>query len=157
LPDRFSLQQVYLDPNKTSSDVLGTTEEFLRRLNSNPDLSPDPKSIGDFTLLPYQVDALTGHEVTNIFGKAFAKYIADAPVGRWSGPYESSFGVHLIRILNREPGQIPSMADIRRAIEREWTAEHRNAANDAYYQELRSRYDVEIRLPDPVNDTFAMR
>ena len=54
------------------------------------------------------------------------------------------------------PG-IPSMADIRQEIEREWTAEHRKAANDAYYQALRSRYDVEIRLPDPSKNTLAMR
>lgn len=157
LPDRYSLQQVYLDPNKTSSDVLGTAEELLRRLKSNPELPPDRTSIGDFTLLPYQVDALTGPEVANIFGQAFAKYISYAPVGRWSGPYESSFGVHLIRILNREPGKRPAMADIRRVIEREWYAEHRKAANVAYYQELRSRYDIEIRLPDPANKTLAMR
>jgi parvulin-like peptidyl-prolyl isomerase len=156
-PDRYSLQQVYLDPSKTSSDVLRTAEDLIRRLNSNPALAPDPTSIGDFTILPYQVDALTGHEVANIYGKAFATYIADAPGGRWSGPYESSFGVHLIRILNREPGQIPSMAEIRRVIEQEWTAKQRNAANDAYYQMLRSRYDVEIRLPDPANKTLAMR
>ena len=157
LPDRYSLQQVYLDPNKTSSDVLGTAEELLRRLKSNPERPPDRTSIGDFTLLPYQVDALTGPEVANIFGQAFAKYISYAPVGRWSGPYESSFGVHLIRILNREPGKIPAMVDIRRVIEREWYAERRKAANVVYYQELRSRYDIEIRLADPANKTLAMR
>jgi hypothetical protein len=49
------------------------------------------------------------------------------------------------------------MAEIRRVIEQEWTAKQRNAANDAYYQMLRSRYDVEIRLPDPANKTLAMR
>ena len=157
LPDRYSLQHVYLDPNKTSSDVSRTAEELLRRLNRNPDLSPDPTSVGDFTLLPCQVDALTVHEVANIFGQAFANGITDAPVDQWSGPYASSFGLHLVRILDRETGQIPAMAGIRRVIEREWTAEHRNAANDAYYQKVRSRYDVEIRLPEPANNTLAMR
>jgi hypothetical protein len=157
LPDRYSLQHVYLDPNKTTSDVSGTAEELLRRLNRNPDLYPDPTSVGDFTLLPYQVDALTVHEVANIFGQAFANGITDAPVGQWSGPYASSFGLHLVRILNRETVQIPAMAGIRRVIEREWTTEHRNAANDAYYQKVRSRYDVEIRLPEPANNTLAMR
>jgi hypothetical protein len=157
LPDRYSLEQVYLNPNNDSSDVLQKAEFLLTSLNASHGLSFDLTSIGDFTLLPHQVESLTGPEVANIFGKAFAKYIEDAPVGQWSGPYESNFGVHLVRILNRELGQIPAMADIRRLIEREWYAEYRQAANDAYYRELRSSYDIEIQLPNPANKTLAMR
>jgi hypothetical protein len=147
-PDRFSFQQVYLSRHNASSDVKRNADNLLKRLNSQPENSADPKSIGDFTMLPFQLDAVTVPEVTNTFGKGFAKYIENAPTGRWSGPYESSFGLHLIRIIKRDAGGLPAMADIRPILEREWFSERRKEAKELFYQTLRARYDIDIRLPD---------
>ncbi|KPJ78077.1 MAG: hypothetical protein AMJ54_05120 [Deltaproteobacteria bacterium SG8_13] len=157
-PDRFSFQQVYLNPQNAPGDVKRKAEQLLARLNSKSLPSADPESIGDISLLPYQLDALTAPEVSNTFGNGFAKFIKTAPTGRWSGPYESSFGIHLVRILAREPGYLPAMADIRPVVEREWYTERRKETKDLYYQEMRSRYDVDIRLPDGATaKTLAVR
>ena len=157
-PDRFSLQQVYLNPNKPSGDVKRTAAELLARLNTDPALATDPKSIGDATMLPAQLDMVTRREAGNAFGRGFAKNIENAPTGRWSGPYESSYGYHLIRITKREAGGLPAIAEIRPILEREWNVDRRKESNERFYQALRARYDVEIRLPaDPAGKILAVR
>jgi len=158
LPDRFSFQQIYINPLKTSGDAKQSAEELLTFLNSNSPLSVDLKSIGDMTMLPSELDAVSGPEVDNMFGKGFARKIENAPNGRWSGPVESSFGIHLVRIRKREAGRLPPLAEIRPLLEREWYSERRKEARDQFYQALRQRYDIEIRLPEAsTGKTLAVR
>ena len=157
-PDRFSLQQVFLNPNKPSGDINRAAAELLARLNTDPALTADPKSFGDATMLSAQLDGVTRREVANTFGRGFERNIENAPTGCWSGPYESSYGLHLVRITRREAGGLPAMAEIRPILEREWYAERRKEANERFYRALRARYDVEIRLPaDPADTTLAVR
>jgi parvulin-like peptidyl-prolyl isomerase len=157
-PDRFRLQQVYLNPDKRQDDVKQAAVELLAALSANPALAADPGSLGDATMLPARLDGVTRREVAHTFGPGFAKDLANMPVGRWSGPYESSYGLHLVRITERKSGGLPAMAEIRSVLEREWRTEHSKAANERFYQTLRARYDVEIRLPaDLTAKTLAVR
>jgi len=157
-PDRFSFQQVYLNPYRSAGDVKGAAARLLVRLNAEPDLEVDPKLIGDATMLPATLNAATPREVANVFGRGFAEAIENAPTDRWSGPFESSYGLHLVRMTAREAGSLPALEEVRSIVEREWFAERRRATNDNFYQALRQRYDVEIRLPaDSVSKTLAVR
>ncbi len=157
-PDRFSIQQIYLNPHKHRANLKRTTAELLERLNTDSAFAADYQAIGDVTLLPAQLDGVTRGEVSNTFGPGFAKDLANMPVGRWSGPYESSYGLHLVRITERKPGGLPAMEEIRPVLEREWRTERSKEANERFYQALRSRYDVEIRLPaDSASKTLAVR
>ena len=157
-PDRFSFQQIYFNPDKRSGDVKQTAVELLVGLNTDPALAADPNSLGDATMLPAQLDGVTQREVNNTFGRGFAKDIEDLPLGQWSGPYESSYGLHLVRITTREAGDLPAVAEIRPVLEREWRTERRKAANERFYESLRARYNIEIRLPaDSSDKTLAVR
>jgi len=157
-PDRLSFQQVYLNPYKHGINVRRSAGVLLARLNTAPALAPDLKLIGDATMLPAQLDAVTQREVANTFGRGFAEDIEDAPTGRWSGPYESSYGLHLVRMTKREVGNFPSVVEMRPILEREWYAERRKEADNSFYQVLRARYEVEIRLPaDPAREAVAVR
>ena len=157
-PDHFSFQQIYFNPDKRSGDVKQTAVELLVDLNTDPALAADPNSLGDATMLPAQLDGVTQREVNNTFGRGFAKDIEDLPLGQWSGPYESSYGLHLVRIDTREAGDLPAVAEIRPVLEREWRTERRKAANERFYESLRARYNIEIRLPaDSSDKTLAVR
>jgi len=158
LPERLSFQQVYLNPYRSAGDVKGAAARLLVRLNAEPGIEADPKLIGDATMLPTTLDAATPREVDNVFGRGFAEAIKNAPTGRWTGPFASSYGLHLVRMTEREAGSLPTLEEVRSIVEREWFAERRKAANDEFYQALRQRYDVEIRLPaDSVSTTLAVR
>jgi len=158
IPDRFSFEQIYLNPYKPSADAGQRAAELLERLNVDPSLAADPTSLGDASLLPVQFDAATVSEVSRTFGHAFAKDIEEMHVDRWSGPYESSYGLHLVRMTGRQAGGQPAVADIRSALEREWTAERRREADERFYRSIRARYNVEIRLPaDSAGKILAVR
>jgi hypothetical protein len=158
MPDRFSFQQVYLNPYRSAGDVEGAAARLLVRLNAQPDLEVDSNLIGDATMLPTALVAATLREVDSVFGRGFAKAIENTPTGRWAGPFESSYGLHLVCMTAREAGSLPTLEEVRSIVEREWFAERRRAANDEFYQALRQRYDVEIRLPaDSAGTTLAVR
>jgi len=158
LPDRFSFQQVYLNPNGAAGDVKRAAAHLRVRLNAEPGFEADPKFTGDATMLPATLDAATPSQVDHVFGRGFAGAIENAPTGRWAGPFESSYGLHLIRITARQAGSLPTLEDVRTIVEREWFAERRRAVSDNFYQALRQRYDVEIRLPaDSAAKTLAVR
>lgn len=157
-PTRLSFQQIYLNPIKAAGGMNQTVSDLLTRLNSDPTISDDTKLIGDITMLPKQLNAVTESEVAHTFGERFAKGIENATTDRWSGPYESSYGLHLVRILEREEGGFPEIKEIRPILEREWYNARRKEAKDRYYQKLRERYEVEIRLPAGKNSkTLAVR
>ena len=80
------------------------------------------------------------------FGDDFAHKLTDAPVGRWAGPFASAFGQHLVLVTERRPATLAPFEQVRAAVEREWYAERRAAAQDEQFKVLLARYKV-IVLP----------
>jgi hypothetical protein len=104
---------------------------------------------GDPTLLPDGMQRATADDISRTFGQEFADRLAAAPVGEWSGPYASGYGLHLVYITQHVPASGVVLADVRDAVEREWLAEQRRAANERFYQAMRERYSIEIQFPKP--------
>jgi parvulin-like peptidyl-prolyl isomerase len=57
---------------------------------------------------------------------------------------ESGFGLHLVRIRERQPGSLPPLAEVREAVEREWRNARRKEAAEAFYRGLRDRYVISV-------------
>jgi parvulin-like peptidyl-prolyl isomerase len=93
------------------------------------------------------LELASAREIANAFGSELAEAVAAAGQGAWSGPHRSAFGFHLILVSASEPGGVPDLAEIRSVVDREWSNERRQEANDRFYQALRDRYSVEIHLP----------
>jgi parvulin-like peptidyl-prolyl isomerase len=70
--------------------------------------------------------------------------LAQAAAGSWVGPLRSAYGLHLVFVTAVEPAALPPFEAVRPAVEREWFAEHRAAAQTAQYQALRARYQVTV-------------
>lgn len=47
-----------------------------------------------------------------LFGAGFGAAIASAPVGRWSGPHRSAFGLHLVYVQARHGGEVRTIAEV---------------------------------------------
>ena len=70
--------------------------------------------------------------------------LATLPIGTWSGPLASGYGVHLVRVTSRMPGRPGTLAEVRTAVERDWESDRRVSASEDYYQKARQKYDVVI-------------
>ena len=109
----------------------------------------EPAGLGRPTMLPRRIDSQDIDIVGRDFGAEFAAALATLPVGQWSGPVPSGFGVHLVRVAAWTPPASPGLAQIRPAVQREWENERRHSALDTSYQRMRANYDVVIQAQLP--------
>jgi hypothetical protein len=145
--DRFrtqpliSFRQVFVSMNR-GSVAESDARQILTRLAS---AAPGATGGGDTLLLGEGFSPTPLDRIAALFGDDFAHSIAQAPPGSWVGPLRSSYGLHLVRVTAVESAALPLFEDVRPAVEREWFAEHRAAAQTAQYQALRARYRVIVQ------------
>ncbi len=147
-PARVSLRQLFLAPGRPGAPPQERAEALLRQLRGEAAGGADGEPLGDSTLLPERLEAASPRDLESVFGAAFSDAVAAAPVGVWSGPLPSSFGLHLVYVSAREPGRMPSLAESRRSALREWSAARRAEAVEQFERKLRAGYQVEIRIPE---------
>ena len=143
---QFTFSQVYLDPQKHGENLSRDVDQLLGQLRlagSRPDLS----KLGDSLLLEQDFAAVSVGEVSKQFGEKFAAKLVELPIGEWSGPIESGYGLHLVFVNERKDGSLPALADVRETVKRDWVNAQRSETNEKFYQALLKRYTVTIEDP----------
>jgi len=141
--ERFTFTQVFLNPEKHGDSLARDAAGLLARLNE-AGASADASVVGDPFLLEHRFTAVPASEVAQQFGPQFAAQLGGMSLGRWQGPVESGYGVHLVRVSERTTGGVPALADVRDAVRREWDTARRREANEEFYAKLLERYTVTI-------------
>lgn len=144
---RVTFRQLFLDPAKRGAAVDADAKALVSRLNTPG--APDAATQGDRLPLReprYADEPLT--EVARLFGRDFADALVKQPVGRWSGPVPSGYGVHLVKVESLVPGGVPLLAEVRPLVEREWSNARRQELAKAFYEKLRAKYTVTVKMPD---------
>ena len=150
-PERFAqpailtFEQVYLGPPGSSPDVIqiaAVTGESLRR-------GANPEALGRPTLLARQMRDAPADLVARDFGGAFAAALERVRVGEWSGPIESSFGAHYVRVSRRTPAAVAELSAVRDQVIREWENDRRQRARVEAYARIRAGYDITIEADLP--------
>jgi len=145
---RATFLQVYLDPRKRSATLDADAKRLLDTLNRAA-VSPDLSKLGDtLTLLETRYENATQTDLARLFGSDFADALVKQPVGKWVGPIPSGYGVHLVRLDALTPGGAPPLADVRPLVEREWANAKRIEVAKAFYDKLRAKYKVTVRMPE---------
>jgi len=142
-PERLSLQQVLFSPARRGDGARGEAERALAELRAGRGPA-DPRQLGDPTLLPPALESASLPEIAAAFGNDFADRLEEAPVGEWIGPVPSTFGLHLVRVDDREAEELPALAEIRPRVLSDWEAGQRRGANDAFLARLLAKYEVRI-------------
>jgi hypothetical protein len=146
---RASFRQVYLDPRKRGNALAADVKRLLGQLNA-PGPAADPAQLGDaLMLLEARYVNESSTDIARLFGRDFADALAKQPVGTWSGPIPSGFGVHLVKVDAFTPGGAPSLDVVRPLVEREWRNARRQELQKAFYDKLRARYTISVRMPEP--------
>jgi parvulin-like peptidyl-prolyl isomerase len=105
---------------------------------------------------PFQAQALSvagsmddaaSNDIAQQFGNAFADSLRTLPQGRWSGPVQSGFGWHAVRVRATTAAATPRLADIRQRVSNDWRAETQAKREAAAYQALLDGYDIRIAKP----------
>lgn len=140
-PPRISLEQLYLGDD--TPDVRAAAAAALKGL------APGARPTVATAALPLasRFVAASQTDLAAQMGDDFAAALATLPVGTWSGPVVSGFGLHLVRISERRPAPPPRLADVRQRLENDWRNAAVRRAQDAQLKELLQGYDVTIKRP----------
>jgi len=135
---RMSLEQIFLGENPASERI--TT--LLASLQNTSEI--DPLRWSERTLLPPQMGLSTPDAINAVFGAGFFEQLKSLPVGVWTGPVESAYGIHLVRIGESEAASVPLLEDVHSQVLREWKADKAQELRDQVYKRLRERYQIEL-------------
>ena len=141
-----TFHQIYLDAARRGDAVDQDAARLLEELRKRGPAA-DVSDLGDPTLLEREYEQTALSVIARSLGKEFAAGLAPLPVGEWSGPLRSAYGVHLVYVVERSESALPPFEDIRDAVRREWTNARRKAESEKLYRSLLERYSVTVERP----------
>lgn len=144
---KMALRQVYLDPEKHPE----TFERDVAELKSKLNEESDPHEYGDTTLLPAVFELSPLSQFTQMFGGQFGAEVFALNAGQWQGPVPSSYGAHLVFVVEKQEGRLPPLEEIRSKVELEWFARKRVNAKLEFYERLRENFEIVIESPKEVS------
>ena len=142
LGPRLSFEQIYFGENARSEIIASA----LSRLQSEP--TTDPQTLGERTMLPAKLGLSSTEAIVGVFGKGLFEQLVELPAGQWVGPVQSTYGAHVIRILDRLPSRTAPLEEVRKEVLRDWKRAKANEIHDRDYAERRARFVVDIRRRD---------
>lgn len=134
---RFSFDHFYV----ADGDVAVATS-VLEQLRAG--ILTDESAAVRSGLLPDRIDDLSETQISALLGSTFTQQLILLQPGDWTGPIESPFGVHLVRIDRVVESVVPSLELIRKDVRREWLVERRKASREAMIDALREKYRITI-------------
>lgn len=134
-PARLAVSLVYLGQNP------GTT--FVEQTRARLAAGEDHRQLGQASLLPSDFGLSARNAVDGNFGSGFFDQVQPLPLGEWSGPVQSSFGLHLVRLDDRWDAVLPPFGAIRDRVLADWREKKVQSATETYIDNLRSTYTVQ--------------
>jgi hypothetical protein len=156
-PDKFRVEpevafsQVYFNTSRRGDSALAAASKVLAQLSRAGESTTGSES-GDPTMLPHDVPLSRLGEVASVFGDEFVQQIAQLEPGRWAGPVQSGYGLHLVYVSERMEGRSRPLPEVREAVQREWVAEHRKEIANETYGKLREKYVIVVETAKPQVD-----
>jgi hypothetical protein len=145
---------------ETRSDLVRTlarvsfTQVFFRREDGDgraraslvalSDAAATPGEEGDRLLLGDTFADQDEPALTNLFGTSFAQAVLALPAGHWSGPIESGYGLHLVKVTAVSPPQARPFAEVRELLAEEWRRQRQETAQTQLLQGLMRKYQVVV-------------
>ena len=142
-PVRLSFRHVFVDPEHYGEGLGARLAALAGQLQAAEGLNDLPK--GDLLLLPDAFEQTTPARVADQFGHDFAARLGKVPVGQWSGPVESAYGMHFVLLEQRTPAFIPGFDELRPELRRDYAQFLRKAQNRAYIAGLKAKYRLVLK------------
>jgi peptidyl-prolyl cis-trans isomerase C len=142
LPAVLSFSQIYLSPDQRGAGVEQAAIDLLAQLRAEDPEGGDLASYGDAIMLETSYADRTEQDVSASFGGVFAEAVVRLPVGSWEGPVSSGYGLHLVKIIERDESRVPDWREVAGRVISDMEFEAKASARDQLYQEIAQTYEV---------------
>lgn len=154
---RQDFVQVFVKRGDDQGDAKQRASRLLAQLSDPATAASDVAALGDPSMLPGEMEQADAHDIGRVFGNDFAAQLSTAPLDRWSGPYRSTYGLHLVYVTARTAAREARLDEVRTAVARDWAAAQRREANERFYSALLEHYTIEVIPFDAVaGDTLTV-
>ena len=137
IAEKLSFSQVFFPRNGEDSP----DGDLLPRLRQGADYT----KLGDRFWLGPKIENYSETDLTPLFGQEFVSAIRSLPLHQWSGPIESSQGVHFVRVDTKYPPRVPAFDSITSTLRTDWLNWKRGQALNQKVDDLRKHYRVEVK------------
>lgn len=146
-PARIRLSQVFFSRDRRGGSLAADAETAIRHLQAG---RVDPASAvlpGDPFLYGNDLPLLSEPDLERRLGSGLVKALVGQPEGEWIGPLESAYGLHLVWIHERRPGEILPFESVRARLEHLVRHERSEERARQSIAEWRNAYDIHVELP----------
>ena len=143
-PVYLSFTHVYFSPDKRGAQAVQDVQGALADLQGKDVSAETIKEIGDPFMLQQYYPKKTEQEISRLFGSEFSTETFGLPVGQWTGPVRSGYGLHLVYVHDRIESTMPKLADIQETVLEDWAGDKRREVDEKFYASLLSGYKVVI-------------
>jgi len=139
--DRVTFSHIFFSPDtRGEAASRQAAEETLATLQSTVMRAPE---LGDRFPDRYDYAGLDPIDAGRLFGRSgLSTDLFSAPIGRWSGPYRSGFGWHLVRVEARSGSSLPPFESVADKVREDDLADERAAADAKALADIERRYTV---------------
>jgi hypothetical protein len=144
-PYSYSLYQIIF----TSDNHINPDEIIKSILNNSENLSfEDMKAKGDNLPFPFHYSNVSSFELNSQLGNVFTNNLKNIDLNKWVGPISSGFGKHLVNITERQVPYLPSLAEVRDAVLRDYQYDKQIEVNEAIFSSLKNNYIIKFNFED---------
>ena len=143
-PEKRSFSHVYLSPETQGENIEANAKALLSQITDD-----NWENLGDPFILNRNYVGLSPAEIRRDFGSSFAADLFAIEPGGWAGPISSAYGLHLVRIDNRQASVKPEFSDVKDEVLKAWQEQTRRQANQDRLTELLEQYTVEVEDLNP--------
>jgi len=156
-PAQASFLQIFFSASKRGASAEVDATRVLAGLRAGNTSTAQAIAQGDAFIAQSEYPLQTEDEIKNIFGNEFASDVIAQQPGAWGGPYKSSYGFHLVRVLQYAPARLPQLMEVRQQVTNDLKTERLQKASNSYYNELAQRYRVDVENVIQPNASGANR
>jgi peptidyl-prolyl cis-trans isomerase C len=139
---RFRFQHVFLSRSKRGEALAADARAMRERLARLGDAAP--AGLGD-PLPGLGVErAATASQLRHDYGPELASLIEEAVPGSWRGPGSSVYGLHFVKVIERQAAYVPALDVIGTEVRADRMREIREALREERLATLRDAYAVRI-------------
>jgi parvulin-like peptidyl-prolyl cis-trans isomerase-like protein len=143
-PEAVTFSHVFLSARVQGDHLDEAAQAALSQLLSQSTPPEAIAALSDPFPLGLQLRFQSRGVIARYFGADFADQVFNAPLGEWAGPITSPFGLHLVRVDEKTPEQMPPLDVVWQQIAGEIQQERATERFVKELRRLRSLYDIRI-------------